>query len=91
MLCGQACFPTSHADFACLMPCFLDRYDYQPENLACMLEILACIKGVAALLQQADVWLSGYICQAVFLQMQGFVQLAMTHLDPRNKVLTAHT
>jgi len=56
-----------------------------------MLEILACIKGVAALLQQADVWLSGYICQAVFLQMQGFVQLAMTHLDPRNKVLTAHT
>lgn len=72
------------------MPCFLDRYDYQPENLACMLEILSCIKGVAALLQQADVWLSGYICQAVFLQMQGFVQLAMTHLDPRNKVLTAH-
>ncbi len=52
-----------------------------------MLEMLACIKGVAALLQQ--VWLSGYICQAVFLQMQGFVQLAMTHLDPRNKVLTA--
>ncbi len=56
-----------------------------------MLEILACIKGVAALLQQADVWLSGYICQAVFLQMQGFVQLAMTHLDPRNKVPTACT
>lgn len=54
-----------------------------------MLEILACIKGVAALLQQADVWLSGYLCQAVFLQMQGFVQLAMTHVDPRNKVVDA--
>ncbi|KAA6416660.1 MAG: component of SCAR regulatory complex, partial [Trebouxia sp. A1-2] len=67
----------------------VSRYDYQPGDLACMLEILACIKGVAALLQQADVWLSGYICQATFLQMQGFVQLAMTHLDPRNKGMQA--
>ncbi|KAL0046332.1 hypothetical protein WJX82_009330 [Trebouxia sp. C0006] len=67
----------------------VSRYDYQPGDLACMLEMLACIKGVAALLQQADVWLSGYICQAVFLQMQGFVQLAMTHLDPRNKGMPA--
>ncbi len=69
--------------------CLYDRYDYQPGDLACVLEILACIKGVAALLQQADVWLSGYLCQAVFLQMQGFVQLAMTHVDPRNKVVDA--
>ncbi|KAL0041117.1 hypothetical protein WJX77_005471 [Trebouxia sp. C0004] len=67
----------------------VSRYDYQPGDLACMLEILACIKGVSALLQQADVWLSGYICQAVFLQMQGFVQLAMTHLDPCNKGMPA--
>lgn len=51
-----------------------------------MLEILACMKGVAALLQQADIWLSAYICQAVYLQMQSFVQLAVTHLDPQNKV-----
>ena len=52
-----------------------------------MLEILACIKGVAALLQQADIWLSGYICQAVHLQMQSFLQLALIHLDPQNKVI----
>ena len=65
----------------------LDRYDYQPVELGCMLEILACIKGVAALLQQADSWLSGYVCQAIYLQMQSFVQLALTHLDPRHKVL----
>ena len=55
-----------------------------------MLEILACMKGVAALLQQADVWLSAYICQAVYLQMQSFVQLAVTHLDPQNKVWQLH-
>lgn len=51
-----------------------------------MLEILACIQGVACLLQQADTWLSGYLCQAVDLHMQGFVQLTLTHLDSRNKV-----
>ena len=51
-----------------------------------MLEILACIHGVACLLQQADTWLSGYLCQAVHLHMQSFVQLALTHMDSRNKV-----
>ena len=66
--------------------CVCRRYDYQPAELGCMLEILACIKGVAALLQQADTWLSGYICQAVFLNMQSLVQLAITHMDPSNKV-----
>lgn len=91
LCCLETCCPTFNADPVCFTPCCLVRYDYQAGELACMLEILACIKGVAALLQQADVWLSGYICQAVFLQMQGFVQLAMTHLDPRNKVPTACT
>lgn len=64
------------------------RYDYQAADLGSMLEILACIKGVACLLQQANIWMSGYLYQAVYLQMQTFVQLAMTHTDPRNKVRT---
>ena len=64
------------------------RYDYQAADLGHMLEILACIKGVACLLQQANIWMSGYLYQAVYLQMQTFVQLAMTHTDPRNKVNT---
>lgn len=66
--------------------CVHVRYDYQPADLGCMLEILACIKGVACLLPQANTWMSGYLYQAVYLQMQGFVQLALTHTDPRNKV-----
>ena len=66
--------------------CVHFRYEYQPADLECMLEILACIQGVACLLQQADTWLSGYLCQAVHLHMQGFVQLTLTHLDSRNKV-----
>ena len=64
------------------------RYDYQAADLGHMLEILACIKGVACLLQQANTWMSGYLYQAVYLQMQTFVQLALTHTDPRNKVNT---
>lgn len=57
-----------------------------------MLEILACIKGVACLLQQADTWMSGYLFQAVYMQMQSFVQLALTHTESRDKVmpLTLH-
>ena len=51
-----------------------------------MLEIMACIKGVAALLQQAAVWVTPFISQAIYLQMQSFVQLALTHLAPQNKV-----
>ena len=62
------------------------RYDYQAADLGSMLEILACMKGVACLLQQANTWMSGYLYQAVYLQMQTFVQLALTHTDPRSKV-----
>ena len=43
-----------------------------------MLEVLACIKGVAGMLQQAEVWLSAYLHQAMFAQMQHFVQLLLT-------------
>lgn len=52
-----------------------------------MLEILACVKGLACLLQQADTWMSSYLFQAVYLQMQSFVQLALTHTEPRDKVM----
>lgn len=63
------------------------RYDYQPADLRYMLEILACIKGVACILQQADPWMSGYLFQAVYMQMQSFVQLALTHTESRDKVM----
>lgn len=43
-----------------------------------MLEVLACIKGVAGTLQQAEVWLSAYLHQAMYAQMQHFVQLLLT-------------
>lgn len=53
-----------------------------------MLEIMACMKGVAGLLQQAEVWLSAYLQQAMYAQMQHFVQLLLTQtsLGSQDKV-----
>ena len=70
----------------CLCIC---RYEYQPEELGSMLEIIACIKGVATLLQHAESWLSAYLHQAMYAQMQHVVQLllAQTGTGSQDKVL----
>ena len=56
-----------------------------------MLEIMACMKGVAGLLQQAEVWLSAFLHQAMYAQMQQFVQLVLTQvsLGAQDKVCTS--
>lgn len=66
-----------------LCPC---RYEYQPGELGSMLEIIACIKGVATLLQHAESWLSAYLHQAMYAQMQRIVQLLLAQTGSQDKV-----
>ena len=79
---------TTYCHYDASVTLFACRYEYQPEELGSMLEIMACMKGVAGLLQQAEVWLSGYLHQAMYAQMQHFVQLLLTHtsLGSQDKV-----
>ena len=44
-----------------------------------MLELLACIKGFAALLERAEGWLSHALAQAVHAQTRQFLQWALAN------------
>jgi hypothetical protein len=47
-----------------------------------MVEVIACIKGFAALLLQSSPWLTALLHQAVCLQMQQLLQSVLVQLKP---------
>lgn len=62
------------------------RYDYQPQELGAVLELMACIKGLAALMERAQAWLCEVLAQAVHVQTNQFMQWALANTKPGLKV-----
>ena len=62
------------------------RYDYQPQELGAVLELMACIKGLAALMERAQAWLCEVLAQAVHVQTHQFLQWALANTKPGLKV-----
>ena len=62
------------------------RYDYQPQELGAVLEVMACIKGLAALMERAQAWLCEVLAQAVHVQTHQFLQWALANTKPGLKV-----
>ena len=62
------------------------RYDYQAQELGAVLELMACIKGLAALMERAQAWLCEVLAQAVHVQTHQFLQWALANTKPGLKV-----